>query len=385
VTSFNGALADVRLSSNARYLSTFAPPASLEVDSNTIGLWHLNEGTGTVVRDASSNSLHGTISGATWSSGGTCVARAPRVDCTSCTAAGTVDGVNNCGPNGNESCGTSLYVPGGTYYRGDTTNYPATISSFRLDKYEVTVGRFRKFVDAWVGGWRPQAGSGKHTHLNGGQGLANTAGGYEPGWNAAWTAYLGAPSTGASAGAIPLAPGAASRADWDAVLACDSTRSTWSTVAGSVERKPINCITWYEALAYCSWDGGFLPTEGEWEFAAAGGSDEREYPWGVSAPTSDVAVFAATGTAGVGSASLGAGRWGQLDLAGNVWEWTADYFASAFGGSCNNCVGSVPSDSRAIRGASFIDSASRMRVVDRVGYPQPVRSPLQGFRCARSP
>jgi sulfatase modifying factor 1 len=44
---------------------------------------------------------------------------------------------------------------------------PAKVSTLRLDKYEVTVGRFRKFVDAWVGGWRPMAGEGKHAHLNG--------------------------------------------------------------------------------------------------------------------------------------------------------------------------------------------------------------------------
>ncbi len=62
---------------------------------------------------------------------------------------------------------------------------PATVSGFRLDKYEVTVGRFRQFVKAWNGGagWTPPPGSGKHAHLNGGQGLANSGspGTYEPG------------------------------------------------------------------------------------------------------------------------------------------------------------------------------------------------------------
>jgi hypothetical protein len=60
------------------------------------------------------------------------------------------------------------------------------VSGFRLDKYLVTVGRFRQFVDAWSGGagYTPPAGSGKHTHLNGGLGLANNEnpGTYEPGW-----------------------------------------------------------------------------------------------------------------------------------------------------------------------------------------------------------
>jgi formylglycine-generating enzyme len=66
---------------------------------------------------------------------------------------------------------------------------PATISGFRLDKYLVTVGRFRQFVGAWNkgSGWLPSAGSGKHTHLNGGLGLVDIAavsGTYEMGWDA---------------------------------------------------------------------------------------------------------------------------------------------------------------------------------------------------------
>src|SRR5258707_2617317 len=64
---------------------------------------------------------------------------------------------------------------------------PATLSTFRLDKYEVTVGRFRRFVSAWNGGagFTPPAGSGKHGHLNAGLGLANSAaaGTYESGWS----------------------------------------------------------------------------------------------------------------------------------------------------------------------------------------------------------
>jgi formylglycine-generating enzyme required for sulfatase activity len=65
-------------------------------------------------------------------------------------------------------------VTGGTFYRSNDADSEATIAGFRLDKYEVTVGRFRNFVDAVVSGWRPAAGAGKHTHLNGGQGLTNS-------------------------------------------------------------------------------------------------------------------------------------------------------------------------------------------------------------------
>jgi sulfatase modifying factor 1 len=114
----------------------------------------------------------------------------------SCLAGGI--GLTNCGPS-IESCCTSQVVAGGTFYRSydavtftDQSN-PATVSSFRLDKYEVTVGRFRQFANAVVGGWMPSPGGGKHTYLNGGQGLADVSspGTFETGWESAWDGDLG--------------------------------------------------------------------------------------------------------------------------------------------------------------------------------------------------
>src|ERR1019366_4595997 len=121
----------------------------------------------------------------------------------SCQTGGA--GLTTCGAN-SESCCASPEVAGGTYYRtydplgsgGEVTLAPdggptgeadpASVRGFRLDKYLVTVGRFRQFVTAWNGGagYTPPAGSGKHAHLNGGQGLANSGdpGTYEQGWDA---------------------------------------------------------------------------------------------------------------------------------------------------------------------------------------------------------
>ena len=59
---------------------------------------------------------------------------------------------------------------------------------------------------------------------------------------------------------------------------------------GPHETLPINCIDWYEAYAFCIWDGGFLPSEAEWEYAAAGGDEQREYPWGSTDPECDLAT-----------------------------------------------------------------------------------------------
>ncbi len=142
----------------------------------------LPDGNGVPARDGSSHD--GSVEG---SAGGDGEAQPP-----SCNPGG--QGMAPCGSAG-ESCCTSLGMPGGTFYRtydgdqgtlaadGGATGLadPATVSGFRLDKYGVTVGRFRQFVTAWNGeagsdggaGYLPPAGSGKHTHLNSGRGLVN--------------------------------------------------------------------------------------------------------------------------------------------------------------------------------------------------------------------
>src|SRR5262249_15158672 len=82
-------------------------------------------------------------------------------------------GLTDCGPNANESCCASLVVDGGRFARDEGHSAYATVSTFRLDRFEVTVGRFRRFVTAVRRGWSPDAGAGKHFHLDGGRGLRN--------------------------------------------------------------------------------------------------------------------------------------------------------------------------------------------------------------------
>ncbi|HEX5058421.1 MAG TPA: formylglycine-generating enzyme family protein, partial [Kofleriaceae bacterium] len=160
---------------------------------------------------------------------------------------------------------------------------------------------------------------------------------------------------------------------------------------------PINCLSWYDAMAFCIWDGGFLPTEAEWNYAASGGSEQRVYPWS-NPPTmevvdcqhvnyyngTDYCVNPPTGgTLRVGTHSpLGDGRWGHADIAGNIWEWVLDYDA-AYATPCDNCAQLTPGTNRGMRGGYFKNSMGNMRAANRSSN-QPVDRPQYlGVRCAR--
>jgi formylglycine-generating enzyme required for sulfatase activity len=290
---------------------------------------------------------------------------------------GNCDGVPaTCGPAGNASCCPSSVVPGGTFYRDYDAVwrlnmiYPATVSAFRLDTYEITVGRFRRFVDAVVRGWRPPVGSGKHSHLNGGAGLN---GGTEAGWADGWNGML-----------------ASTKAGWDSALNCASG-CTWTATAGANESRPINFISWHEAYAFCIWDGGFLPSSAEWNYAAAGGSEQRVYPWSVPSTSttldSTYAVYSTASTQNVGSkSSKGNGKWAQADLAGNVWEWVLDWLPTSPQVPCNDCSYLTTASVRLVRGGAYVGSDPQELGSAHYSYRVPIdRSPQHGARCARPP
>jgi formylglycine-generating enzyme required for sulfatase activity len=334
----------------------------------------------------SGNGLQTCGSNGTWSAAATCAAATPICAGNSCQAPLSCSGLAaNCG-TANESCCTSPLVTGGSFKRDNDANYPATVSTFRLDKYEVTVGRFRKFVNAVVGGWTPAAGAGKHTHLNGGAGLKNSAAaGYEPGWDTQW-----------SVDQLPT-----NKATWDGAdaLGCGGgTYQTWTPNSGSNETRPINCVSWFKAAAFCIWDSGFLPSEAEWNYAAVGGSAQREYPWGPTAPgmNANLAVYdcylngsgtcsGITNIAPVGSVPLGNGFFGQADLAGNVAEWAVDARAN-YAATCDNCAYlDVPNSFPVLRGGSYYSSVVRTAASSRENYFPDGNVDQFGFRCARIP
>jgi formylglycine-generating enzyme required for sulfatase activity len=334
----------------------------------------------------------------------------------SCQAGG--NGLTNCGA-ASESCCTSIEVPGGTFSRtydnADTggpliqsadggptlLSDPATVSGFRLDKYEVTVGRFRQFVSAWKGGWRPADGSGKHTHVNGGQGLVNSnaiSGGppgpmYEPGWDA--TDWSGTTFVDPSDTNLTMCSQNAT-----------DPYATWTSSTGTHEQLPMNCVTFYEAYAFCIWDGGFLASYAEWEYAAAGGARQLLYPWGLPASPGASTQYAVhgcyypnpaapdggfrsgcTGAANippVGTAALGAGPWGHLDLAGSLWEPTLD--EEGFLEPCVDCVLLAPATGdHTLHGGSFDEPDTNLWTPGENTINPAYRADTGGIRCARTP
>jgi formylglycine-generating enzyme len=291
--------------------------------------------------------------------------------------------LSTCGARADGSCCESLEVPGGFYHRsydhaGDlisgSQNYPATISRFRLDKYEVTVERFRSFVRAGMGTQQnpPKAGSGEHSNFPG------------SGWNANWNALLATDTTALLS-----------------ALKCESIFPIWTDAAAGNEHRPLNCLTWYEAMAFCIWDGGYLPTEAEWNYAAAGGDQQRAYPWsdpassltindslasyfdGTNCIGDGIAGCAITDFVPVGSKRAGEGLWGHADLGGNVWEWTLDWL-DTYAADCSDCANLRIGNNRVIRGGSFFLDETTLRTARRTGIIPTGRASV-GVRCARQP
>ena len=242
-------------------------------------------------------------------------------------------------------------------FTDETPQHTVYLDGFWIDQTEVTVAMFRTFVEA--------------------TGYETTA--EREGWGAPYRA-------GPVEQEWPHVPGA----DWQHPLGPESSAE---------DDHPVVQVSWHDAAAYCAWAGGRLPTEAQWEKAARG-TDGRMWPWGdrydchlgnlcgIECPVERQNEHhfddGYARTAPVGSFPGGASPYGALDMAGNVWEWVADWYSDSYYASSpsENPTGPLMGTERSQRGGAWVDAGSWVRCTVRYQQPTTTRCDDLGFRCA---
>jgi len=169
-----------------------------------------------------------------------------------------------------------------------------------------------------------------------------------------------------------------------------SSEEDWQVEEG-YEAHPVIEVTWYAANAYCQWRGARLPMEAEWEKAARGAifEDGRVYPWGIGEIDYEKANFNRyyEETLPVGNLPAGVSSYGVFDMAGNVAEFTADWYDRDYysNSTQENPSGPETGDMRVVRGGSFFDQPQLLLSTYRLGVNPNWSNNVTGFRCVLSP
>ena len=301
-------------------------------------------------------------------------------------------------PGGAQAPKGMVWIPGGSFLMGSEDFYPeerpvrpARVGGLWMDVHPVTVAAFRRFVRA--------------------------------------TGYVTVAERTLDADRYPgadpalLVPGALVFRQTPGPVPLDDHRRWWQYVPGADWRRPqgpdgpsggrdnhpVTQVAHEDALAYCGWAGRSLPTEAEWEHAARGGLDGAPYVWGHEREPRGRRMAniwygdfpwrldTASGRAGTTPVGRYPGNgYGLHDMAGNVWEWTADRYgahrADADGASC--CAPSAPAREeggfvhRTVKGGSHLCAAGycvRYRPAARQGESEDTSTSHLGFRCVLRP
>lgn len=255
-----------------------------------------------------------------------------------------------------------LCVPGGDYLMGNSgtgddavdgypREYPqhtVSVPTFWISKTEITRGQYNQFIAAG--------------------GYSNAAYWSGEGWS--WKLSVGRtqPSYWSSAG------------NWAPYIRPDFSLATFT----QTDNHPVVGVTYYEAEAFCNWAGGRLPTEAEWEKAARWDGTSRIYPWGNTMDKAKSSNWYETTYPGFQSSPVtafaaGASPYGCLDMSGNVWEWTQDWYVSYPGSSS-------PFDktgtAKALRGGSWLGIYGERCACRWFSTPVTATNDI-GFRIAR--
>lgn len=164
---------------------------------------------------------------------------------------------------------------------------------------------------------------------------------------------------------------------------------SWPERAKQFPDHPVVGVSWQDANAYAEWKGTRLPTEAEWEKAARGYTD-RIWPWGNAmlphANTSEKKDGFEDRIAPVGSYPKGKSYYGVMDMAGNVWEWTADWYSDVYylHSSKQDPIGPDVGSWRVLRGGSWIDSLTRCSTTFRFYLYPTLKTSFVGFRLAKT-